>query len=225
MVFALILAAILTVVLYFDSRKVAKKRPAPRQKPERISESTAIKCELSKLFVIYGRSINGLFDETVAAEEAKKASPVFLLIVARLALISTGLLTRSSSAVSEEMNRIYHEMRSLYGIARTNQYVDYFQSFLPPKNNIPRCDIFLGDSSVFSGQDYDYLGVLVVAFGDALVNPALVTEGPSAPVCLIGMDSLFEVASMVSNGLAPCVSRFVEAIDAHFEAHKDFYAK
>lgn len=225
MVFALILAAILTVVIYFDSRKVAGKDTLPTKKPERISESTAIKCELSKLFVIYGRSINGLFDETVAAEEVKKASPAFLLIVARLALVSTGLLTRSSSAVSEEMNRIYQEMRSLYGIARTNQYVNYFQSFLPPKNNIPRCDIFLGDSSVFSGQDYDYLGVLVVAFGDALVNPALVTEGPSAPACLIGMDNLFEVASMVSNGLAPCVSRFVEAIDAHFEAHKDFYAK
>lgn len=225
MVFALILAAILTAVIYFDSRKVAGKDPLPTKKPERISESTVIKCELSKLFVIYGRSINGLFDETVAAEEVKKASPAFLLIVARLALVSTGLLTRSSSAVSEEMNRIYQEMRSLYGIARTNQYVDYFQSFLPPKNNIPRCDIFLGDSSVFSGQDYDYLGVLVVAFGDALVNPALVTEGPSAPTCLIGMDSLFEVASMVSNGLAPCVNRFVEAIDAHFEAHKDFYLK
>lgn len=225
MVFALILAAILTAVIYFDSRKVAGKDPLPTKKPERISESTVIKCELSKLFVIYGRSINGLFDETVAAEEVKKASPAFLLIVARLALVSTGLLTRSSSAVSEEMNRIYQEMRSLYGIARTNQYVNYFQSFLPPKNNIPRCDIFLGDSSVFSGQDYDYLGVLVVAFGDALVNPALVTEGPSAPTCLIGMDNLFEVASMVSNGLVPCVNRFVEAIDAHFEAHKDFYFK
>lgn len=169
--------------------------------------------------------VNGLFDETVAAEEVKKASPAFLLIVARLALISTGVLTRSSRTVNEEMTRIYHEMTSLYGIARTNQYVNYFQSFLPPKNQLPRCDMFLGDPSVFSGQDYDHLGVLVVAFGDALVNPALVTEGPSAPAYLIGVDNVFNVNFVVSNDLVPCVNRFVDAIDAHFEAHKDFYLK
>lgn len=222
MVFALILAAILTVILYFDSRKVAGKDPLPAKKPD---PHAAIKYELSRLFSKYIHLVNGLFDETVAAEEVKKASPAFLLIVARLALISTGVLTRSSRTVNEEMTRIYHEMTSLYGIARTNQYVNYFQSFLPPKNQLPRCDMFLGDPSVFSGQDYDHLGVLVVAFGDALVNPALVTEGPSAPAYIIGVDNVFNVNFVVSNDLVPCVNRFVEAIDAHFEAHKDFYAK
>lgn len=34
MVFALILAAILTVILYFDSRKVAGKAPLPAKKPD-----------------------------------------------------------------------------------------------------------------------------------------------------------------------------------------------
>lgn len=235
---SVLLLVALVIFIYFDQRKMSSK-PKPKSRSNSfhmdstdatecvrrgIDRSNALQDDLFALFSRHCQHTNSFFKDTPMYENAVAASAAFLLVFCRFCLIYNGILTRDTPKIETAMTGLYRRLLAANGREQFNAYIDYFQSFLPPNNKLPRCDIFAMDDSILSSQEDNYAFILFVAFGDCILNPQLVSVGNSAPISVCDSFDLFNLESILMDRLSPYMSEVIDEFCGHFMIHHEEYS-
>lgn len=235
---AIAVLALIGVALYvfFNSKKMRQKNAPPQSRPHLQAQKTdvaeqmrksvvqqgnSVRASLARIFEKHAGQINALFKDLPAYQNAVDASIPFLYIFSRLLLISNGILNQKTPAIENDLDYVCRNLYQPNSSEKFNNFADYFQSFLLPNHSLPRCDIFFGNDEVFSGSP-DATLVLTVALGDCIVNPLLVTEGPDAPLYIIGES--IEIVSRMTNHIVKILDSFAGELYGHFIHNHDRYA-
>lgn len=215
---AVLLLVALVIFIYFDQRKMSsKKKPsssgtvyfsAAHSSTDDESPSNFAQSSLESLFSKYCQGLYSLFRPLPMWESASYAVPAFLFVFSRLCLISNGFLTRNTPMIEAALDALLEQSDC--------KYIDYFQSFLPPNKNLPRCDIFAFDDSALSSKDRNYPFILLVALGDCILNPQLVSEGESAPIVISDAFDQIHLLSILREQLTPYLAKFADELYGHF---------
>lgn len=222
----------LLVLMHFDQQSLSSKSNSFHMDPADATEcvrrgidrNKALQDDLFALFSRHCQHTNSFFKGTPMYENAVMASPAFLFIFCRFCLIYNGILTRDTPKIEATMTNLYRRLLAANDRERFNAYIEYFQSFLPPNKELPRCDIFALDDSVLSSQEDNYAFILFVAFGDCILNPNLVTEGSSAPIALYGIHELLNLESILMDRFTPYMSEVIDSLLGHFMRYHDEYS-
>lgn len=205
---------------------VKKEDTAKAARREALAQADDITDELLQIYKVYASKLSSkfkFFSDNVY-DNAKAAAPSFLFVLSRILLISHGILTQQPTKASKQIDCTVYDLLST---ANSREVFDaclvYYHTFLPPRNALPRCDVFLLDDSIFKCSDDSFLRRLYVAYGDCIVNPALITDGPDAPVSPLGMFEMQGIGSTIICEVPPLIDDFADSMLIHFSKHIDYY--
>lgn len=205
----------------------AEKASAEKAAAEKaLAYADDITDELLQIYKTYASKLSSKFQSFSddVYDNAKTAAPSFLFVLSRILLISHGILTPQPTKASKQIDCTVYDLLSL---ANDREVFDaclvYYQTFLPPRNALPRCDVFLLDDAIFKCSDDSPLRRLYVAYGDCIVNPALITDGSDAPVSPLSLFELQGIGSMIICEVPPLIDDFADSMLSHFSKHRDFY--
>lgn len=122
-------------------------------------------------------------------ENALAAIPPFILVVSRLILIFAKKLHQGDKVLDNELLSAAQGLCSEEQILHFSEYAAYYEGFLKNDSPLPRCEFAFSDQSIIKSDSL--IQILVASLCDAIVNPLLVREGPSAPVVLHDFDHVF----------------------------------
>ena len=204
----------------------SRSRAAEAAAEKALAQADDITDELMQIYKTYASKLSSKFKSFSddVYDNAKTAAPSFLFVLSRILLISHGMLTRQPTKASKQIDCTVYDLLSL---ANDREVFDaclvYYQAFLPPRNALPRCDVFLLDDTIFKCSDDSPLRRLYVAYGDCIVNPALITDGSDAPVSPLSSFELQGIGSTIICEVPPLIDDFADSMLSHFSKHRDFY--
>lgn len=204
----------------------SRSRAAEAAAEKSLAQADDITDELLQIYKTYASKLSSKFKSFSddVYDNAKTAAPSFLFVLSRILLISHGMLTRQPTKASKQIDCTVYDLLSL---ANDREVFDaclvYYQAFLPPRNALPRCDVFLLDDTIFKCSDDSPLRRLYVAYGDCIVNPALITDGSDAPVSPLSSFELQGIGSTIICEVPPLIDDFADSMLSHFSKHRDFY--
>lgn len=210
-----------------SSRSRASEAAAEKAAAEKaLAQADDITDELLQIYKTYASKLSSKFQSFSddVYDNAKTAAPSFLFVLSRILLISHGILTPQPTKASKQIDCTVYDLLSLSNDREVfDACLVYYQTFLPPRNALPRCDVFLLDDAIFKCSDDSPLRRLYVAYGDCIVNPALITDGSDAPVSPLSLFELQGICSTIICEVPPLIDDFADSMLSHFSKHRDFY--
>lgn len=209
-----------------STENAAAEEAAKAARREALAQANDITDELMHIYKTHASKLSSKFKNLseITYDNAKAAAPSLLFILSRVLLISSGILTQQPSKVSNQIDRTVYDLLSL---ANDREIFDgclkYYQTFLPPCNSLPRCDVFLGDDTILSSFGDSALLRLSIAYGDCIVNPSLITDGLDAPYQPLSMFEVHGIASAITGEMPSVVEEFSDCLLCHFSKHRSFY--
>ena len=228
-IYVILSAALVSTIVFivYDWRKINKPAAGGRSKAAQDkTENLGISAELTYIYKAFASKLSSKFEHISEStyHNASTAAPALLFVVSRLFLISNGIMSHPSSKASLQIDRtVYKLLSSENHSGIFDAYLKYFQTFLPPSNALPRCDMFMGSKDVFNGSGNLPLLRLCVAYGDCIVNPSLITHGANAPFVLSSIFETQEIAAVIMREMLPLIDDFAYRLTQHFSRRKSFY--